>query len=44
MAMNSKFGWLLSEPVIQAEQPTEITLLKRIVTESKLSLLKMMKC
>ena len=24
MAMNSKFGWLLSGPVIQAEQPTEI--------------------
>ena len=24
MAMNSKFVWLLSEPVIQAERPTEI--------------------
>ena len=24
MAMNSKFGWLLSGPVIQAERPTEI--------------------
>ena len=24
MAMNSKFGWILSEPVIQAERPTEI--------------------
>ena len=24
MAMNSKFGWLLSGPVIQAEQPKEI--------------------
>ena len=24
MAMNGKFGWLLSEPVIQAEQPKEI--------------------
>ena len=24
MAMNSKFGWFLSGPVIQAEQPTEI--------------------
>ena len=25
MAMNSKFGWLLSGPVLQAERPTEIT-------------------
>ena len=24
MAMNSKFGWLLSRPLIQAERPTEI--------------------
>ena len=41
MAMNSKFGWLLSGPVIQAERRQK--LLKRKFTESKSSLLKIMK-